>query len=53
MCNCDAREKTMNQKLAATIIAVLVLLAVAAEAQHMDLKDAPEDIIFGVKDYSP
>ncbi len=43
----------MTKKISITIIAAVVLLSGAAQAQHMDLEAAPEDISFGAKEYSP
>ncbi len=43
----------MRTRCALTILAAIVLLTGAAQAQYMDLSAEPEDISFGEKEYSP
>ena len=46
-------ERIMNMRTAIVAATFLALLSGAAHAQHMDLSAEPEDISFGVKEYSP
>jgi hypothetical protein len=43
----------MKTRTAIVAAAILALLSGAVHAQHMDLSAEPEDISFGVKEYSP